>query len=85
MVGANLLMVGFNLPVVCTNLRVVREFGGELVFSLLFFYKSDREGKKRSTATNGSLPFSVASKTFVLVFFVKRQDAFSALPIYLCG
>jgi len=26
----------------------------------------------------------LASETYVLLFFVKRQGAFSALPIYLC-
>ena len=40
--------------------------------------------EKRSAATNRGRIFSVASKTYVLMFFVKRQDAFSALPIYLC-
>ena len=33
--------------------------------------------------TSRDLLFSLASKTYVLVFFVKRQDAFSALSIYL--
>jgi len=40
-------------------------------------------GRPLLAALLGGILFSIASKTYMLGFFVKRQIAFSALPIYL--
>ena len=70
-----------NLPMVCTNLRMVRKVRvakhQEEIFS--FFTREEKAVRREMWPL-----FLSCFKNFcACVFFVKRPDAFSDLPIYL--